>query len=55
MREQKECRELWLGVGQEPAGTLWVWFSGQTNTGAVVGSIGCRLTDQDEVDEAFFK
>lgn len=55
VREQQERRELRLGVCQEPAETLWVWFSGQANMGAVVVSICCRPPDQEELDEAFFK
>lgn len=55
VREQQECRELCLGMGQEPAESLWIRFSAQTNIGAVVVSICYRSPDQDEIDEAFFK
>ena len=36
MGEQEKCMELCLGMDDEPADSLWVRISGQTNMGEVV-------------------
>lgn len=56
MRKQWECMELCLSMGNDPAGTLWVSLSVQTNAGSTVVGICYRLPSQEEVEhEAFFR
>ena len=56
VRKQWECVELCLGMDNEPAGTLWVSISVQTNMGSTVVGVCYRLLNQEEVEyEAFFR
>lgn len=55
MREQLECVVLCPETCDEPAESLWVMISGQTNVYDVVVGICCRLPDQGEADKAFFR
>lgn len=51
-----ESMELCLGMGNEPAGTLWVSISAQTNMGSSVVGVHYRMSNQEEVEyEAFFR
>lgn len=49
MRELLECMELCLALGKEPAESLWVKISRQTNMVSVAASIHYRPPEQEEV------
>ena len=53
-QKEPEYMELCLGMGDKPAGSLWVRVRRQTNMGNVVVG-GCYiLSEWKEVDETFF-
>ena len=54
MREQQGCIELCLGMGDEPAESLWDRISRQMNMGNMVTGVCYKPHDQEEADEAFF-
>lgn len=39
MREEQGCKKLCLGMGEEPAESLWIWISGQNNMGNVLMAV----------------
>lgn len=53
--EQQDILELCVGLDDEPAGSLCVTITRQTNTGYMVVGVCYRLPDQEEVDKAFFR
>lgn len=42
-------------MDEEPAESLWVRISGQTNTGDIVVDVCCRPPDHEEVVKAFLR
>lgn len=47
--------ELWLGMDDEPAESLWVRTRVQTNLNNTVVGVSYELPDQKEVYEAIFR
>lgn len=54
MSEQKACMELCLRMDDKLAESLWagLW---QTNMGDATVAVCCKLPDQEEVEENFFR
>ena len=56
MREQLECMELCLGIGDAAAESILVSIKESTGKGDIVVRIRYRPPDQEEpVDEAFYR
>ena len=55
VRQQLECLELCLGMGEQPAESLWVGIKEQTSMGDIVVGVHYRLPDREEqADEAAY-
>jgi len=56
VREQLECIELCLGVGEDGVESLWVRIKGQPHMGDIIVGVYYRPPHQEEeVDEAFYR